>query len=576
MYCKTHCLLIILTVMLIGLFGLLSCSPQPESHALLTQAQQVVDNHPDSALQLIDSIFYPEKSLKEKDYMSYLVTRVQARYKNYTDVSNDTLIFTAYNYFKLNSKNPAQTAIAAFYSGCVYRDQHNFDKAMLFYKDAEIFAGESSDIDLQGLVQYNMADLLADQDLYNEALSHYKKAENLYAQSPEKATEKRARCLSATGRIYLLLGEQDNAFEDFHKGLELARSTNNNELQSLLAQNLSIAYSEVAQYKEGITYLHQSFYLNEDSTALPLYYLNFSKLYAHTGPTDSLSFYIDKLRQTVDGSNDPYFRVSAYNLLALHEKTNENYDIAFDYQQKKIELIEEIGSRRLEKSVYEVQQKYDYVKQQTRYNHLLLQRQSIIIILLSFFLLASLLSVFLLRQVVQQKNKLLSLQGTIQILNKTAKDLQKRKSTVSGHEKQLRETLLWKFNILHKSSILKSELDQIEKMDVKKAIRKFEQIVYGKNSGSQWDSLEETIDELYPGLSHFIKNAYPQFTDTEIKVSLLSISRLPNKEIALLLNQSVYTVSMARTHIRQKMELQEPGADFCLILKQSYEKNRSS
>ena len=92
MYCKTHCLLIILTVMLIGLFGLLSCSPQPESHALLTQAQQVVDNHPDSALQLIDSIFYPEKSLKEKDYMSYLVTRVQARYKNYTDVSNDTLI----------------------------------------------------------------------------------------------------------------------------------------------------------------------------------------------------------------------------------------------------------------------------------------------------------------------------------------------------------------------------------------------------------------------------------------------------------------------------------------------------
>ena len=575
MHHKTHCLLIIFTGMLIGLAGLLSCNPQPESQALLTKARQVVDNHPDSALHLIDSIFYPEKSLNKKDYMSYLVTRVQARYKNYIDVSNDTLIFSAYDYFKQNSKDPAQTAIAAFYSGCVYRDQHNFDQAMQFYKDAEIFAGESSDVDLQGLVQYNMGDLLADQGLYNEALSYYKKAGNLYTQSPEKATEKRARCLSATGRIYLLLGEQDNAFEDFHKGLELARSAKNNELQSLLAQNLSIAYSEVAQYQEGITYLHQSFYLNEDSTDLPIYYLNFSKLYTHTGPTDSLLFYISKLRQTVDGSNDPYFKVSAYNLLALHEKTNENYDIAFDYQQKNAELIEEIGNRRLEKSVYEVQQKYDYVKQQSRYNHQLLQRQRLIIMLLLFFLLASILSVFLLRQVIQQKNKLLSLQGSIQILNKTAKDLQNRKSTASGHEKQLRETLLWKFNIMHKSSLLNSELDQIEKMDTKKAIRKFEQIVYGKNSGSQWDSLVETIDELYPGLSHFIKNTYPQFTDTEVKVSLLSISGLPNKEIALLLNQSVYTVGMARTHIRKKMELQEPGADFCLILKQSYEENRS-
>lgn len=175
----------------------------------------------------------------------------------------------------------------------------------------------------------------------------------------------------------------------------------------------------------------------------------------------------------------------------------------------------------------------------------------------------------------QQKNRLLSLQNAIQTLNKTAKDLQKRKVT-TGDEKQLRETLLWKLNLFHKYSLLKSELQQTETMDADKAIAKFDEIMYGKNNGLQWNTLEETIDALYPGLSHFIRNTYPQFTDTEFKVCLLSYAGLHSKEIALLLNQSVHTVNMSRTHIRQKMNLQEPSADFCAVFRQVYEENRTS
>ncbi|MPN36345.1 hypothetical protein SDC9_183854 [bioreactor metagenome] len=143
-----------------------------------------------------------------------------------------------------------------------------------------------------------------------------------------------------------------------------------------------------------------------------------------------------------------------------------------------------------------------------------------------------------------------------------------------GHEAQLRETLLWRFDVLHKSSLLKSELSHIEKMDTKKAIARFEQIVYGKESGSQWDTLVNAIDELNPGLSHFIQNNYPQLSETEFKVLLLSYAGLPSKEIALLINQSVHTVNMGRTHIRRKIGLKETGADFCAQLRDNYEENR--
>lgn len=553
-----------------------SCgNPQPHATVLLVQAEQLMDDHPDSAMVLIDSISNPEKIFNKENYMRYWLARVQARHKNHLPVNEDTLIFAAKDYFTTRNKNPEQAALACFYSGCVSREQGNLKQAMQHYKDAGTFASKTNDIDLKGLIQYNIGDLFAEQGVYNEALYNYQQAERFYTQSPDKAKEKQVNCLSAIGQMFILSGKQDSAFVTFHKGLEIAESIENRELQSLLAQNLSIAYSEIEQYKDAITFLHQSFRLSGNSTDLPRYYLIFSKLYAKTGQKDSLSLYISKLKQTVDESTDLYFKASAYNLLAVQAKNNENYDIAFDYQQKRNEVVEKINEERFHQSVYEVQQKYDYIKQQNRHNHQLLQRQRFSIIILTFFLIASLLSLFLLRQVILQKNKLISLQNTIQTLNKTAKDLQKRKSTPSGHEKQLRETLLWKFNVLHKSTLLKSEFEQIEKMDSKKAIAKFDQIVYGKNNESQWNTLVDTIDELYPDLSHFIRNTYPQFSDTEFKVCMLSYAGLPNKEIALLINQSVHTVSMARTHIRQKMDLQEPGADFCEVLKQSYKVNRT-
>jgi DNA-binding CsgD family transcriptional regulator len=86
----------------------------------------------------------------------------------------------------------------------------------------------------------------------------------------------------------------------------------------------------------------------------------------------------------------------------------------------------------------------------------------------------------------------------------------------------------------------------------------------------------ETIDEMHPRLSSFTRSTYPQFTETEFKVCLLSYAGLPSKEIALLIDQSVHTVNMARTRIRQKMGLKEVGADFCTHLKQKFTDNSIS
>ena len=71
----------------------LSCSHHQNAEMFLEKAQAVMETSPDSAIMYLDSILIPEKFLKKDRYMEYLVTKVQAKYKNYDNIKYDTNIF---------------------------------------------------------------------------------------------------------------------------------------------------------------------------------------------------------------------------------------------------------------------------------------------------------------------------------------------------------------------------------------------------------------------------------------------------------------------------------------------------
>lgn len=411
----------IICICLIGTFS--SCiNPHPDALTLLEQAQKLMNNHPDSAMSLIDSIFYPEESLPMPQYMQYIVTRVQARYKNYLPVSEDTLIFAAKSYFAINNKDLHKTTLSFFYSGAVYREQGNLEQAMKHYKEAEHYAALINDVDIKGLVQFNIGDVLAEQGLYDKALYHYKLAEGYYAQSTVKPYHQQVQSLSAIGRMLFLSGKQDSSFIFFHKGLQLAKNTKDYDLQSLLAQNLSIAYAEESQFTKAEKYLHESFIWNADTIELPRYYLNFAELYTTIGQSDSAKFYTQKLKNSISLLESGQLKASVYGYLAENERMNGNYDAAFDYQTNYIHEIEKITENRLQQSSYEAQKKYDYEVVKNKYAQQITIHQQWLILLLAVLLAGGIIfTVYTIRQ----KNILLRTRDNIDTLRQMAIDLVK-------------------------------------------------------------------------------------------------------------------------------------------------------
>ena len=539
---------------------LCACNPQPQAPKLLKQAQALIDEQPDSAMRLIDSIFYPEKSLGERERMQYWITRVQVRRKLHKPIADDTLIFAARDYFS-NQKNTKEAVLASFYSGCVYFEQKNYSEAMQNYKAAEQFALKTGDADLQGLVQYNIGDLLAEQDSYTEALEAYRLAENRYAQSPKKSDEKRAQCLSAAGRMFLLAGKTDSALVYFHNGLELAENAANNTLQSLLTQNLSVVYMEAEQYQQAETYLRKSFSLNADTAKLPRYYLNLIDLYLSINQTDSAAVYASKLKQTVSASDDLYFKASAYNFLAEYEKRLQNFDAAFEFQKWRMNVVEKIMEKQREQSVYEVQQKYDFERIQNQHTQELVYRQWWIIGLLLAGIAITALFIAYIRKKRKQSLDIKENLNTIREMNRDLEAMVEQKNT------DLRKELLWRFDVAKKvmalNEITKEKADTSPKTNL--PLSQFNQIVYGiTDIEEQWEALFSIFNNACPGYAEKIKENFPALTENEFRICVLTYAGFRVKEISIILKQSHNTIQTRRTDVRKKIGIVQSDhfADF--------------
>lgn len=536
------------------LYLMVACNanPQPGAKALLEQAENLVDTYPDSAMTLIDSLFFPEKSLRHKDYMRFLVTQVQAKYKTFRPIAEDTLVFQARDYFSGNNKDPRMAALAWFYSGCLYRERKEYPEATQHYSMAGEYAAQTGDMPLQGLVQYNMGDLFVEQGLYKEALDYYTQAEGFYRQSPDKPHEKQAQCLSAMGRTYMYLQQPDSAFWYFHKGLELAETAGDTGLLSLLAQNLSVAYINTGQLDNAESYLRQSYLLNTDSTKLPRYYLIFAELYAGMGRQDSAAAYTGQLLRHIDTATDNYFKASAFSYLAGWEKARGNYDAAFMYQQARMEIRTHIMEERANQSVYEANRKYSFELLQKQHYMEITKKQIWIIALLAIVMGSGVFSIYFRNRQMESQRKI----GTLQEMKR---DLE---SAISQKQQDLRNSLLWRFNLSRKMFDYNIEMKKMDKNKYEMAdyINQLNQIVFGKMEINElWDALLVAFNETRPGLAEKIRIKYPDLTKKEYRITIFWYIGLSVKETAKFLGQSSYTIQTRRSDIRRKMGLDKRG-----------------
>ena len=122
------------------------------------------------------------------------------------------------------------------------------------------------------------------------------------------------------------------------------------------------------------------------------------------------------------------------------------------------------------------------------------------------------------------------MQIALNVLEKTVKDLQQNSQVSQKKQAELGEMLAWKLELLRKSLLFQPDFARIDAIGSEKMRTKFDRLVFDKHADLHHQAFLEIIEMLYPGLSAFIKQQYPAFSETEHNVALLLFTGLSTKD----------------------------------------------
>ena len=177
----------------------------------LSQADSLLrSNDPDSALGLLTAIDASGLSnAGDRAYHALLLT--QAQYRCYADITSDSTINVALDYYRHHTKEQEKLARAYIYKGAVLEVLGDVEQAMSFYRQALSVASRNDYFNL-GYANLRIGILYSDYLVMDSAnITSLKQALHHFSQVPDSFYM--AQCLSSIGISYGAIGKNDSALK---------------------------------------------------------------------------------------------------------------------------------------------------------------------------------------------------------------------------------------------------------------------------------------------------------------------------------------------------------------------------
>ena len=214
-------------------FVLVCCHGRLPGHdARLVAADSILrNNDPDSALRLLDAIDGAKlPSAGDRAYHALLLT--QAQYRCYVDITSDSTINVALDYYKHHDEEREKLTRSYIYKGAVTEVMGDPENAMACYKQAVDVAGSSDHYNL-GYAKMRIGSLYRDNLVMDSAdITQLKQALYHFEQVPDSFYI--AQCLSTIGNSYAAISRNDSALVYLEQADSLIRALN---LTSMSIQN---------------------------------------------------------------------------------------------------------------------------------------------------------------------------------------------------------------------------------------------------------------------------------------------------------------------------------------------------
>ena len=167
-----------LSVIFFTILVLIGCSTDEQTLQLIEQAESVMIEHPDSALNIIRSVD-AESIRGEEDMAHYRLAMAEAMYYNRLAPSRDSIAQPLFDYY-LEGDDHAKRARALYQHALVMMSEGENAKAMYSLMEAEKSLEHVDNPRLEGLMHRTKGDIYGLESLYYNALVEYQIAKEYF------------------------------------------------------------------------------------------------------------------------------------------------------------------------------------------------------------------------------------------------------------------------------------------------------------------------------------------------------------------------------------------------------------
>lgn len=515
---------------------------------LLSEAESIINVHPDSALIILDSIYFPEQ-LKKNLFYRYVLLETQAKDRTKKNIVQDTLIFEAKQYFEKQG-DMHRLALSTFYSGRVLYERKNSQKALSEYLKADEYASElENENTLIALINANMGHVYYDQLLFDDAKRHFRKADQYL--DIETDTRNKALINSHIGNTLLIEGKTDSALMYYNTGLDIAKEYSIPAVQASILQNIGLTYQKRNEYEQAHRYLREAEKVCTTNISRAKILFNIGQLANKRQQTDSALSSLNKAASLLPDTSEYYLRGRIYGELASISERHGDYKAANNYMKQYTSSLKGAFRDNQSQIIYDIQKKYNYEVLKNGQQQLKIQRQYLIIISMAVIFALLVIAFILYVKLRKEQDTRKEAENNIINLEKMAKDFDKKENT-------FRNRLLDHFNILKKSALLSNMLNEEEKIKGKRLIRKFNEIVYHQDT-LDWNIMYQAMNELHDGFLDYMREQYPQLDESEFRTCCLIYSDFTNEEIGVIMDLASSSITKKRSSIRRKLGIIDYG-----------------
>lgn len=540
-------------------FILSACKEFNDVYPPLTEAEKMMNHHPDSALLLLECMDSPDQ-LSPSDHALYCLLLTQAHDKNFVRPTSDSLIQIAVEYYK-NTKDRTRTARALYLKGRVNDDLDRMEEAARCYLEALDMAKQTSDYLLTGLIYDQLGTAYWRLGGWEEPLAYQKQAYFYYQKAGDSLYYPYA--LRDLGRGYWRKKMYDSALVCYQEGLKIAGQVRHQPAEFSIWSEIGSIYIRKEMYDTAVALIRHSLALTKEPIVMPSRYVAIGNAFLRKGELDSAAYYLNKCRD----SESLHLKITVYMYLSeiaarkgkfeeayryYHQATRWNDSIADLYKMQKVSNIQH--TYRHSQLVEENQRlKWQKNRQEQFYWMALL----VCLILVLFFY-------FHYQRYKQRKSYELSItkqkiRTNDALLRAYSIELNETKKKLNEKEKRLQEYTHqadWKLQqdvslLIEKKNKLAVSL--LEQLDIFKKM---------KFSGSKqtfseadWEYLIRTINTLYDDFTHRIRKAYPQLTSETIRFCVLLKIKLSTKELTDVLCLSKDAIYKRKSRLRKDLLL---------------------